>query len=100
MPAKIWAGLLLIPVYYGFRAMFALLLASDTGDAQLASAMLTFRRGCRERGLADPVDFYKLERMVVDPTMQGEGIGSAALSAALRSLDTGEVHDPERHPLA
>ena len=32
--------------------------------------------------------------------MQGEGIGSAALSAALRSLDTGEVHDPERHPLA
>lgn len=79
---KINGGLLELPFYYGYSSMQRLLKVSDFADDTEKELMAEYPR------------FLCVQRMVVTPSKQGQGIGSRCLKKALE-----EVADREQLPV-
>ena len=68
------AGLLKLPLLFGFGRLKRLLVAKDLEEGEL-----------------EGTEAFRLERMVVAPAMQGRGVGTRALRAALSEADAAGV---------
>lgn len=73
---KISYGFLSLAWSSGYASLFRLIQASKFVEDEESAIMKTFSKPC-----------YRLQRMVVDPTYQGQGIGSYCLEQALRRAD-------------
>jgi len=76
--AKVREGLLWFPLLFGIAPFLRLLALSDTFDQSTAAIVQK-----HIPSEADRLRVLVLERMVVDPALQGRGVGSDCLRAAL-----------------
>jgi hypothetical protein len=78
--SKIRAGLLLFPLLFGLKPFMRLMALGDQFDQTTSSLV----QKCVLSDV-DRRDALVLERMVVEPSLHGRGLGSACLSSALSS---------------
>jgi GNAT superfamily N-acetyltransferase len=76
--SKVRAGLLLFPFLFGWKPFMRLLTMGEAFDRTTHSLVQKFIASHTDRQ-----NTLVLERMVVEPSLQGRGVGSSCLSSAL-----------------